>query len=159
MQRHVRLTPLLALVLTSACGGEGERPAGELDGRALADQRPARDNQQAPPASDQPPAGESGGANADSTCESLCEAGQRHCPLSDYPEFGGFTECVESCRDDLSDYRQCSNAYYAVLRCIVTNGLFACGSSEITRDALTAACGFELNVLGACAALTARPSE
>ena len=157
MHRNLRLTPLLALAVTTACGGEGERSAGGLGELAIQDQRPLRDQQQAPPSSDRalPSAPESVNSNS---CEGLCAYAQGFCPIGG-ADSAGTSACVSSCRGGIIQFRQCSSEYLRGLRCIVQNGLIDCGSGEIEDDAVPAACGPELDALRSCMLLSDQEEE
>jgi hypothetical protein len=148
MHHTLRLTPLLALAVLGACGGEGERSAGGFGESAIEDQRPPGDQQQAPPSSDRALPSESESANAN-TCEGLCAAAQGHCPIGG-TDSEGTSECVSGCRRGTTQFPQCTSEYLQVLRCIVQNGLIDCGSGEAEDDAVSEECGSELDGLRAC---------
>ena len=146
MHHNLRLTPLLALALASACGGKGEQSVGGLEGLAQEDQRPPRDQQQAPPSSDRPPASEE--PNREDSCESVCDAAQARCTVPN---------CQRSCREGSAEFPQCQSNWVAVLWCVVGNDL-VCGGNAGSGEILER-CASEYTAYYRCAGLLGGQEE
>ncbi|HEY6557462.1 MAG TPA: hypothetical protein VI072_09315 [Polyangiaceae bacterium] len=145
MHRNVLLVPLLALWMSSACGGKGEQPSGGVaDLSSLEDQSPPPADQQPDVSDDQPRVSDRLPATtAGETCESLCGFGGPDCDPRG---------CVESCNERPSAYAACLDEWQTLLVCAAVNQLF-CGREDIGAAALYEVCQPEYVALLRCANL------